>query len=103
MRVSGLRVCAHGVPHESQQSLILGIQNTMSSGSVISPKTTETPAKSLLVDWISGCGESFLSMVQSVGDLALFSAATFAALFKGASDVLWTHGFVSHDGWMGGC
>ena len=83
MTVSGLRICAHGVPPESWQSFICGFQTAMSSGSLITPKTTQTPAKSLLVDWVSGCGESFLSMVQSVGDLALFAAATFAALFRG--------------------
>ena len=81
--MSGLRVCARGVPSESRQSFINGFQTAMSSGSLIAPKTTKPPAKSLLVDWISGCGESFLTMVQSVGDLALFTGATFAALFRG--------------------
>ena len=50
MTVTGLRVCAHGVPSESWQLHVYGFQNTMSSGSLTAPKTTKTPEKNLVVE-----------------------------------------------------
>jgi phospholipid/cholesterol/gamma-HCH transport system permease protein len=55
----------------------------MATGSLTTPENPRTSASSLLVDWITGCGESCIAMFQSVGALTLFATATVSALFRG--------------------
>ena len=81
--MSGLQTCAHGVRTGRRPVICLSwdVRAAMASGSVITPNTTATATRNYVVNWISGFGESFLSIVRSVGDLSLFVAATISALF----------------------
>ncbi len=54
----------------------------MASGSLTAPETARVSATNLVINWITGCGETFLSMVRFIGDLSLFVAATISALCR---------------------